>query len=59
MEELGDRHSEIMREMMKGATTFASQNTKFKNMFAAQCVVAGTSAKKTSLLKLCSDKILT
>jgi len=26
-------------------------------MFAAQCVVVG--AKKSSLLKLCSDKILT
>lgn len=59
MEELGERHPEVMREMMKGATTFASQNAKFKNMFATQCIVIGSSAKKSSLLKLCSDKVLT
>ena len=52
LEELGERHPEVLHETLRGAITFASQNGRFKALFAG-------SAKRTSLLKLCLDKLLT
>ncbi len=60
IEELGsnsqEKYSDIINETFQCATTFASQNARFKNHFAA--LQGGNQSKKQSLLKIFTDKVM-